>query len=540
MSKLGEARRYLAMRPGAAEAMDVMALDLMSTGSNTESQKLASRSLGIRSDGIVPRFVLCMGAIARSDEKAARRIAREMVCLAPENERSLYCAVWHSPTLNGNRDLLFFDASRETAFIWLMRSYAALGIRPFNAWAIERYFHDRIRPKLLDRCIQFLGKENTGNIYGGHAVDSRRQYLMETDLVRFIGETVANNDCLHKMMELGYLPQGDVNFLYDGEGVANRAAFDLWSSTTRFIDRNTFAGQPADRFVRLDAVTLPFGNRFYYKWVVFALVQRMWERKRRPSLMRISDQDLLRSRFDELVTHLGWKPSDRVICFHVRENLYDRGNVNNLTQRFRNTDPVKFVKALQLLAISGHRIIRIGSTGSHVYPPIPNFFDYANSDLKSPETDLAIMANAAFYFGTDSGPASVSYIFGHPICVVDFAQLALGIVTGLSVYSPRLFWSKRKQRWLSLQEMIRQPFQYLRAQRTIDENDIEPVENTAEEVCLVLQEFLTRYARDSFLDDATFGPNQIRVKQVFKRNKIVANGLLCERFLERHPFLLPA
>src|SRR5688572_15088395 len=91
------ARRYLALHPAASEVMDMMALDLVGAGGHGAAHRLAARSLAITREGVLARFVLCLVATARSNESTARRLSREMVCLAPDNERSLYCAVWHSP-----------------------------------------------------------------------------------------------------------------------------------------------------------------------------------------------------------------------------------------------------------------------------------------------------------------------------------------------------------------------------------------------------------------------------------------------------------
>lgn len=540
MFNLAAAARLLAAQPANPGVLIALGMGLLSMGSYDSARKFAERSRCLVLQDAVSLFVLCLTAIRVNDAPRAARFRRQLICVAPAEERALYCAVWSSQTLIDAPDLLLTDSRRNEVYAWLVRSYAAVGCRAFNAWAIERYFHDRVTPEFMERLCGYLGKENNGDVWRQEPDGERRQYLMETNLTRFIGETVANNDCLHKLMVLGFLPPGDVNFLFDETQTANRAAFDLWSATTRFIDASALAKQAPERFVRLDAVVLPFGNKHYYKWVVFCLAQRLWERKRRSSLIEPTVRSRLQSRFEEFLGKIGWSRGDRVICFHVRENLYDRGSVNNVTQKFRNSTPNKFYKALLFLTALGYKIIRIGTSGSHIYPALPNYFDYANSSMKSQELDVAIMGSSDFYFGTDSGPVSVCYIFGRPVCVIDMTQVALGMGTGKCIYSPRLFRSRSIGRWLTMREMISQPFRYVRNQTTFDEHAIDLVESTENEICVVLQEFLQRFEQDSFLDEDTYEPRQRRVRQIFKRNKIVANGLMSERFLEAHPFLLEA
>src|SRR5690349_9250093 len=98
-------RRYLAAKPDASEVMDAMAMEFLSAGDHRQARYLAARSLAIRPDGVLARFVLCMAAIADADEVAARRLSRQMICLEPGNDRALYCAIWHPPVLSSNRDL---------------------------------------------------------------------------------------------------------------------------------------------------------------------------------------------------------------------------------------------------------------------------------------------------------------------------------------------------------------------------------------------------------------------------------------------------
>lgn len=535
VSAWASARRAAASDPGVAHLWDYLGSFPLGARDYATCLRFARRSLSLNPHGWGPLFLRCLMAGAQADVASAMRFARCLMSLEPGRDEAFLCLVWDQNSLRNPAAML---ANRQEAvFVWLMRSYAALGLRWFNAQASQD-FRERLSPRLVERISQFIGHANTGPISRPVIGPRKRQYLIERGINAYIGELATTNDCLHKMMALGLLPPGELNYLVDGHTTANQVVLDLWPSTTRFVDRTTVSADKSDAFVKIDSAYLPFGKRFFLKWEVFAFVQRLWERQGRSSLVRSSEVDRLRRAYEALLAQIGWSQGDRVVCLHIREDIYDRGGVNNVTQRFRNSDPKKFLKSIGHLVDAGYKVLRIGATGSHVFPPVPDYFDYANSALKSPDVDVAIMGNASFYFGTDSGPASVAYIFGRPVCIVDFAQVALGLDSCQSLFSPRLFWSRRKNRLLTLQEMVRQPFRYLTTHHALEDEEISLVENTEDEVLLVLREFLERYQAGTFLDQASWKSRQRQAYRIFKRNRIMMNALVSERFLELHPGLL--
>lgn len=541
MNQLQLARRYLAQNPASWEMWEAFSVTLLASNEPLLTQTYSLRSLAVRPEGESALFALFQSSFVLKHDALAERARRRLACRAPSDERTFYGLIWGHRRLVDVPEILLYDmALRPQIFIWLMRSYAALGPTLFNATLIDRYYHDRLAPSRVAAICQFLGKQYNGEVYRPEPTGGQRRYVMEAGLLNHIGELVANNDCLHKMMAMGFLPPGELRYLVTGFRTANEAAMSLWSSTVKLVRSSEVTQADQDASVKIDASVMPFGNRFYFKWQIFCIIQRLWERRGGGSLIGADLRRRLRDKLEELVATLGWSPSDRMVCFHVREPIYDHGKINSITQKYRNTDPVKFEKSLAFLLDAGFKVLRIGTPGGYAYPAHPNYFDYANSSLKTEELDVAIMGTTEFYFGSDSGPSSVAYVFGRPICVVDFVQVALGMGTGNCVYSPRLYRSRSTGRLLSLREMIAQPFRFFRNQTTVEENDIEFVENTADEVLLVLQEFLGRVEKRSFLDEGTYGDRQRRARQVFKRGQIVTNGLVCEKFLEKYSFLLPA
>lgn len=537
MSESSRARQALAVEPGSSNVLCFFASEHSVAKNHEAGACFAMRALSVAPNDPDALYLRRLTALALEESAVADRMARRLACIVPSEERAFFCLIWDLHLLQAP-DLLRTYHRRPEVFRWMMRSYAALGFRSFTASPIFQCFRELLPVGLAERLAHYLGESGSGDHRRVEPAGAVRQYLIDRGIVAFIGEMAATLDCLHKMMDLSLLPRGEINFVVDERGVSNRAALDLWASTARLVSHETVEKMGRDRFVRLEPVFLPFGRRFYFKWVVFAMVQRLWERRGRPSLIDSSKRDELRQVLHDFIGRLGWHRDDRIVCLHIRQNIYGPGGAPDPTQKFRTTDAGKFLKSIRLLLDAGYKVVRIGARGDAIFPEMPGYFDYANSETKFEALDLAIMGHAAFYFGTDSGPASVAYAFGRPICVIDFAQLPLGLSTGLSVHSPQLFWSESKQRFLTLREMIRPPLRYLTSQSTIDSEGIRLVPNTEDEVLAVLREFLHRFEENSFLDEATFGPRQAAVRRMLKRERIVANGLVCEEFLARHASLL--
>src|SRR5262249_3015513 len=132
------------------------------------------------------------------------------------------------------------NEERERLLTWVMRSFAVLGSCELNAKTANGWFRDRLPERTRERFVQILGKADNGDLFRPTPPGRRRVYVTETNLTRFIGELVANTDCIVKMIRLGLLPPGDINYVWPDQLTANEAALSLYPTArlTRSLEQD--------------------------------------------------------------------------------------------------------------------------------------------------------------------------------------------------------------------------------------------------------------------------------------------------------------
>ena len=124
--------------------------------------------------------------------------------------------------------------------------------------------------------------------------------------------------------------------------------------------------------------------------------------------------------------------------------------------------------------------------------PLPKFsavIDYALSEHKSDETDIALVANCEFYIGHNSGPWDVANLLCKPIMMPNMTDFFLGYPWrsgDLGIF--KKIYSKTLSRNLHLEEMLEVYLDPKCAPSA--RSDLDFVENNAQEIMELLQEFL--------------------------------------------------
>ncbi|MBI1775947.1 MAG: TIGR04372 family glycosyltransferase [Proteobacteria bacterium] len=529
-------RQRLSLEPSHLDAIVAYCLSTLNAGRFSDCRTMAERALAISPDNYLALFSLFHALSQQNHTETLFLVAKKLFALDPASESSFYSVIQYHIVKISKHSLSKLELA--VFFAWTMRSVSTYGLRDYSAHCLTSWFRDRIDARRLADIFHILGTTSNRTLETARSKNGTIKYLITDDSTRYIGEMAALFDYLHKMFRLGRLPKGDIHVLADAAPISNPAAFDLWSASVKPITAAGIAAAGEENFVRLNTTYLPYGKRYYLKTVVYCIIQREWERKGLRGLLNKNANIRGEDEFSKLLAERGWTRDDKIVCLHIREDVFNRDTVNRETQRFRNSDPRKIQSSLLYLTRQGYKIIRIGAQNTFVYEAMDGFFDYANSGKRSPELDVEILRICSFYFGSESGPFSLAIAFDKPCCTINLAQLSYGVMPGRCVYSTKLFLNRISNRIVPMSYLLHAPFRYISDQRVLDDHNIIAIENSAEEVLMTVKEFLRRLARDDFHDPSSFGQQQRQACKIFKRNRVVSNGLLCEDFLRKYQYFV--
>ncbi|MDF1792815.1 MAG: TIGR04372 family glycosyltransferase [Thalassobaculaceae bacterium] len=125
----------------------------------------------------------------------------------------------------------------------------------------------------------------------------------------------------------------------------------------------------------------------------------------------------------------GIAPASRVVTLHMRgggyRDLRGAGYRPGRGNDLRNAPIASVVPALKMLVRQGYRVVRLGDASMEPLPPVDGVFDYAVSDLKTPELDVLLPGAAAFHIGSSSGLSLVPLLFGTPCLYLNWHPVEL-------------------------------------------------------------------------------------------------------------------
>ena len=124
-------------------------------------------------------------------------------------------------------------------------------------------------------------------------------------------------------------------------------------------------------------------------------------------------KDITIDRAMKFLKNYGLKIDDKFVVLHLREEGY----ADAKWHVHRNTNPYSYVAAIEYFLDQGLKVIRIGNKKMSYMLKSPGFIDLTKEE-KPPEVDIFLSAHAKFYFGSASGPSSISFNFGVPCCLV--------------------------------------------------------------------------------------------------------------------------
>ena len=306
-----------------------------------------------------------------------------------------------------------------------------------------------------------------------HAAGFRRLTIITSR----IGHLAAEPDCFLKACALGELPRRRWFFLAPQGRVANHHMLSYWSReipvVTHPILSTVVTGMSSFGVMRYS--TRHYVFRYDRHQDIYRLNARWGSR---PPLLTLTRQDTLWA--DEMLQALGMPPDAWFVCVHAREGGFSPED--EAVQRYRNSDPVALIPAMQEIVRRGGWCLRMGDPTMQPLPPLHGVIDYAHHPLRSERLDVVLCATARFFVGNSSGLALVSSVFGRPSLRVNIAPMsAVGVLpTDLSI--PKLYWHAREHRLLRFDEVLGTPLASYRFAEQYERAGIEMQDNSPDEI----------------------------------------------------------
>jgi putative glycosyltransferase (TIGR04372 family) len=189
-------------------------------------------------------------------------------------------------------------------------------------------------------------------------------------------------------------------------------------------------------------------------------------------------------------------PEDKpVAVVHARES----GWLNAAYHDFRNASISNYVEAIDLLIDKGFFVVRIGDASmTPVNHPSPHFLDLARSGTFQDGEDSCFIAFCSLYIGQTSGPFSLAAIMGKDMVVTNEVNTFIGRWRHEEEVDPLMLVLFKGHvaradgnRFGLLEILFRRP---RHTAQDFEQDGIDLVENTPEDIRLTVQEFLARRA----------------------------------------------
>jgi putative glycosyltransferase (TIGR04372 family) len=185
----------------------------------------------------------------------------------------------------------------------------------------------------------------------------------------------------------------------------------------------------------------------------------------------------------EFLTQYGLSNSDEFIVLHLREEGY----YDSYQHKYRNVNIENYNESIDWLLKQGLKVVRIGHSKMTPLEPRHGFIDLTISERPS-EVDIYLCAKAKFYYGSSSGPYSISFNFNVP-----------SLLTSLILYGPQRpnnliqflpLKNKVTGKILSIKEIKEKHLNSVFSARVFDKLGLEPIFPSSESNLLLVKEMI--------------------------------------------------
>jgi len=236
----------------------------------------------------------------------------------------------------------------------------------------------------------------------------------------------------------------------------------------------------------------------------------------------------------KILNKMGLPKDAWYVTLHARESGYKSENKKNTKENFRNSNPLNYLKAIEIITKSGGWVFRMGDASMTPLPKMKNLIDYACSEYKSEMMDIFLAATSKFCIGTPSGFFRIPRYFGVPVILTNCAYLSpyFSLKKG-DLFIPRLLKNFQKIPFLH----------HLTSDKEYKPNKLLLTPNTEEEIYDVTLEMMNKVFQNKKENKETLLQKKfknISEKNIFssvdEKQKSYAN--IGANFIKKHEYLL--
>ncbi len=211
-----------------------------------------------------------------------------------------------------------------------------------------------------------------------------------------------------------------------------------------------------------------------------------------PALLHFTSSEKLAGK--NLLQALGVTSGAPWVCIHNRDAEYlnttlpaSKANpdVSWAYHNYRDFSAKTMLSASEELTRRGYFVLRMGAVvAEQLFSTNPKIVDYASTPLRSDFADIFLLAHCAAYLGSDSGIATVPFIFCRPVIYVNFAlsQVALLTFQGPLIFITKHLYHRATKRRLGIREVFNRKLINAGESRLYEEAGVGVVDNTPEEI----------------------------------------------------------
>ena len=248
--------------------------------------------------------------------------------------------------------------------------------------------------------------------------------------------------------------------LYTGNSRINRLPGGIYIETSRSASPKEPELRTYDqrqRSIIRSALSVDFWSgpdstgrtRWFAPWA--AAVETAWKASGRSALYGLEPGE--REAFRRLMAQAYDLPEDAwYVLLHVREPGFHAG-WHKKHPGTRNADIGTYDSVIDFVLSRGGWVVRGGDPTMKPIHPRERVIDYANGAFRSPEIDVLLCADCAYFVGTNSGYSVLPPVFGKRCALTNWSPIGIPNWYLDDIYIPKLIRDKRQERYLTFQEM---------------------------------------------------------------------------------------
>jgi putative glycosyltransferase (TIGR04372 family) len=314
---------------------------------------------------------------------------------------------------------------------------------------------------------------------------------------------VAFLDTYIKSVKLGWAPQKTALLTYNmNNPPAGWPLFKFFSPHLKIVSTNINVNEEID-YLLADSKASPLADEtirdrrraalsqpFWYgsdgsgrvRWYgpLGAEVEAAWKAGGRPALFSLSDME--RKTFRRRMAQIYGLPEDAwFVLLHVREPGFHSG-WHKFHAGTRNADIESYQRVIDFVISKGGWVVRGGDPSMTPISPREHVIDYATSAHRSPEIDIYLCAECAYFVGTNSGFSVIPPVFGKRCALTNWSPIGIPNWYLDDIYIPKLIRKLNENRYLTFKEMYASFTGWSQFARDYEGTDFVVEDNNAEDL----------------------------------------------------------